>query len=94
MLNRNRVSRLDIKSGRYTEYMLPRPTNIRPRLYGRFEEPRHALDRQQPTARRSSRSNRSTRFDGWAPGLSSKPTLGRRMKRILACVSRRLPGSL
>ena len=28
----DRVSRLDIKSGQYTEYMLPRPTNIR-RVY-------------------------------------------------------------
>jgi streptogramin lyase len=28
----DRVSRLDIKSGTYTEYMLPRPTNIR-RVY-------------------------------------------------------------
>jgi len=26
------VARLDIKSGQYTEYMLPRPTNIR-RVY-------------------------------------------------------------
>jgi len=26
------VSRLDIKTGQYTEYMLPRPTNIR-RVY-------------------------------------------------------------
>jgi virginiamycin B lyase len=28
----DRVARLDIKSGQYTEYMLPRPTNIR-RVY-------------------------------------------------------------
>ena len=28
----DRVARLDIKSGRFTEYMLPRPTNIR-RVY-------------------------------------------------------------
>lgn len=28
----DRMSRLDIKSGQYTEFMLPRPTNIR-RVY-------------------------------------------------------------
>ena len=28
----DRVSRLDVKSGEYTEYQLPRPTNIR-RVY-------------------------------------------------------------
>ena len=28
-MNTDRVSRLDIKTGQYTEYPLPRPTNIR-----------------------------------------------------------------
>jgi len=49
----DRVSRLDIKSGTYTEYMLPRPTNIRrvylddstnPARYGR-QQPRR-VDRE------------------------------------------------
>ena len=31
-MNTDRVARLDIKSGQYTEYPLPRPTNIR-RVY-------------------------------------------------------------
>ena len=56
----DRVARLDIKSGQYTEYMLPRPTNIRRVYRRRFEEPRHALDRQQP--RRIDRQGRADRI--------------------------------
>ena len=56
----DRVARLDIKSGQYIEYQLPHPTNIR-RVYRRqFEEPGHALGRQQ--SRRLDRQGRAARL--------------------------------
>ena len=66
----DRVSRLDIKSGQYTEYMLPRPTNIRrvymddskPSLFTLWIGSNHgALDRQ----------GRATELTGSATGCSA-----------------------
>ena len=65
----DRVSRLDIKSGQYTEYMLPRPTNIRRVYIDDSKNARHALDRQQP--RRVDRQGRAARVEGEAPRSSS-----------------------
>ena len=68
----DRVSRLDTKTGQYTEYPLPRPTNIRRVFVDDSHEARHALDRQQP--RRVDRQgrtaglrrSRATSALGWA----------------------------
>ena len=53
----DRVARLDIKTGQYTEYPLPRPTNIRRVFVDDSKKSRHALGRQQP--RRLDRQGRA-----------------------------------
>ena len=56
----DRVARLDIKSGQYTEYPLPRPTNIRRVFVDDSRIPAH-FGSATITALRSSKSSRSTK---------------------------------
>ena len=49
----DRVARLDIKTGQYTEYELPHSTNIRRVVHRRFDQAGHAVGWQQITAPRS-----------------------------------------
>ena len=44
----DRVSRLDTKTGQFTEYLLPRPTNIRRVFVDNSTTPGDVLGRLQP----------------------------------------------
>ena len=56
-MNTDRVARVDIETGQYIEYLLPRPTNIR-RVFVEIRTTPARCGSAAITALRSSRSNR------------------------------------